>query len=94
MNIDLRPELEQLIERKLATGRYADRGAVIEEALEFVQRRDEWIAQAQAGVQRGIEDMKAGRYRTIGTPEEAKALADEIKQRGRELRAKREQTAH
>ena len=94
MNVTLRPDLERLIERKLATGRYADRGAVIEEALEFVQRRDEWTAQAQAGVQRGTEDMDAGRYRTVGNSDEAKALVDEIKQRGRELRAKREQTAH
>ncbi len=43
MTIELRPELEQLIERKLATGRYADRGAVIEEALELMRQQDNAI---------------------------------------------------
>lgn len=35
-----RPELERLIERKLATGRYTDRDAVIEEALELLRQQD------------------------------------------------------
>ena len=47
MNITLRPDLEQLVERKLATGRYADQGAVIEEALELMRQQDDALAELQ-----------------------------------------------
>lgn len=53
MNIDLRPELEQLIERKLATGRYADRGAVIEEALELMREQDDAVAELRDALAEG-----------------------------------------
>lgn len=94
MTIELTPEQKQYVERQVATGKYASESTLVQQALEVLQRRDERIAEVQAGVQRGVEDMEAGRYRTISTPAEAEALAEEIKQRGRELRAKREQTAH
>lgn len=47
MTIELRPDLERLIERKLATGRYADRGAVIEEALELMRQQDDAVDELQ-----------------------------------------------
>ena len=50
MNEVLRPELEKLIERKLATGRYADRGAVIEEALELLRGQDDAVAELQSAL--------------------------------------------
>lgn len=94
MTIELTLEQKRFVEEQVATGKYASESALIQQALKVLQRRDERIAEVQAGVQRGIDDMKAGRYKTISTPAEAEAFADEIKQRGRELRAKREQTAH
>lgn len=94
MTIELTHEQEVLIEQQLATGNFTDKSEVIAEALALLKRQGEARAKIQAGVQRGIEDMDAGRYRTISTPEEAQAQVDEIKQRGRELRAKREQAAH
>ncbi len=94
MTIQLTREQEQLIEQQLATGNFTDKGEVIAEALALLKRQGEARAKIQAGVQRGIEDMDAGRYQTISTPEEVQVLADEIKQRGRELQAKREQAAH
>lgn len=94
MTIELTAEQKQYVERQVATGKYASESALVQQALEVLQRRDKRIAEVQAGVQRGVEDMEAGRYRTISTPAEAEALAEEIKQRGRALRDKREQTAH
>ncbi len=94
MTIELTAEQKQYVERQVATGKYASESALVQQALEVLQRRDKRIAEVQAGVERGVADMEAGRYRTISTPAEAEALADEIKQRGRELRSKREQTAH
>jgi antitoxin ParD1/3/4 len=94
MTIELTAEQRQYVERQVATGKYASESALVQQALEVLQRRDKRIAEVQAGVERGVADMEAGRYRTISTPAEAEALADEIKQRGRALRDKREQTAH
>jgi antitoxin ParD1/3/4 len=94
MTIELTAEQKQYVERQVATGKYASESALVQQALEVLQRRDKRIAEVQAGVERGVADMEAGRYRTISTPAEAEALAEEIKQRGRELRGKREQTAH
>lgn len=50
----------------------------------------EAVQKLRAQIQRGIDDMEAGRYTKITNAEEARALADDIKRRGRELRAKRE----
>lgn len=94
MTIELTAEQKQYVERQVATGKYASESALVQQALEVLQRRDKRMAEVQAGVERGVADMEAGRYRTVSTPAEAKALADEIKQHGRELRDKREQTAH
>jgi len=94
MTIELTKEQEQFIEQALATGHFSDRQEVITEALALLKRQGEARAKVQAAVQRGIDDLDAGRYRTISTPEEAQAFATEIKQQARELRARREQTAH
>ena len=94
MSIELTPEQQRYVEQQIATGKYPSESALVQRALEVLQRRDERLTELQAGIARGVEDMKAGRYRTVSTPAEAEALAEEIKQRGRELRAKREQTAH
>ena len=59
----------------------------------MLRRQSEFIAEAQRGHQRGLDDIKAGRYREINGPEDARALAEEIKKRGRELRAEREKAA-
>ena len=94
MTIELTREQEKFIEQELATGHFTDKGEVIAEALALLKRQGEARAKIQAAVQRGIDDLDAGRYRTISTPEEAQAFAAEIKQRARDLRAQREQKAH
>ena len=71
MNIDLRPELEQLIERKLATGRYADQGAVIEEALELMREQDDAVAELRAALEEGH------RRNAHLDPEAAEALVED-----------------
>ena len=93
MTIELSREAEQFVKQLLASGDYADESAVVAEALTRWQQQKEVEENIRAEVQRGLDALDAGRYRTISTPEEAKAFGDEIKQRARELRAKREQRA-
>lgn len=92
MTIELTHEQEQLLEQVLATGHFSDKGEVIAEALALLKRQGEARAQLQTDIQKGLDDLAAGRYRTL-TPETASVFAAETKQRGRELKAKREQTA-
>ena len=92
MTINLTPEQRRFIEERLETGDYSDESEVVGHALNLWQRYRERVEEIRAGVQRGIDDIEAGRYRTISNPEEAKAFGDEIKKRGRERRAEREKT--
>jgi hypothetical protein len=67
---------------------------VLNEALSLLQRRSEAVQKLHAEIQQGLDDLAAGRSTKITNAEEAKAFAEEIKRRGRELNAKREQTSH
>ena len=42
MNIHLTPELERLLEKKVKTGRYTSASAVVREALQLMEERDEF----------------------------------------------------
>jgi putative addiction module CopG family antidote len=94
MTISLSKEQEQVIKQQLATGQFASENEVLNEALSLLQRRGEALQKLRAEVQRGLDDLGAGRYTTISNSDEAKAFADEIKRRGRELNAKRGQPSH
>jgi antitoxin ParD1/3/4 len=94
MTISLSKEQEQLIKQQIATGQFASEGEVLSEALSLLQRRGEALQNLRAEIQRGLDDLDAGRSTKITNAEEAKAFADEIKRRGRELNTKREQPSH
>jgi antitoxin ParD1/3/4 len=90
MNITLTPELENLINEKVKSGRYASPGEVIREGLRLLKEQDELkrirLEELRREVQKGIDDMREGRFTTYNSPEE---LADEIIRRGMEkLKAK------
>lgn len=94
MTIEIPREAEKFIKQQLATGHFANEAEVVAQALSLWQNYQQKSVEVRAGVQRGIDSMEAGRYTKISNPEEAKALADDIKKRGRELRAKRESSTH
>jgi antitoxin ParD1/3/4 len=94
MTISLSKEQEQLIKQQLATGQFSSEDEVLNEALSLLQRRGEVVQKLRAELQKGLDDLAAGRSTKITNAEEAKALASDIKQLGRELNAKREQTSH
>jgi Arc/MetJ-type ribon-helix-helix transcriptional regulator len=93
VTIELTREQEQLIKQQLATGYVTDEGEVIGEALILLRRQGEARAKLPADIQEGLDDLAAERGRSLAA-ETAFTLADDIKQRSRALKAKREQTAH
>ncbi len=64
-SISLTPDLDDAIQRRLATGRYASRNEVIRAALRVLERDEEEqarkLATFDAAIARGIADAEAGR---------------------------------
>ena len=82
MNINLTPELEDMVRQKVSSGSYNSASEVVREALRLMEREDELraakLAQLRADIQAGIESGPA-------TPLDMK----EVKAEGRRLLAKR-----
>jgi antitoxin ParD1/3/4 len=66
-NLDLAPDLEDAIERRVASGSYASQNDVIRAALNALNRDEEdrarKLAALDAAIGRGIADADAGRVR-------------------------------
>lgn len=65
MNVSLTPELEGLINSKVATGMYGSASEVVREGLRLLQERDETreekLAWLRNAIRVGMEDAEAGR---------------------------------
>lgn len=79
MNITLPPELENLINEKVKSGKYDSPGEVVREGLRLLKEQDELkrirLEELRREVQKGIDDMREGRFTTYSSTEE---LAEEI----------------
>jgi putative addiction module CopG family antidote len=67
MNIALTPELEQFIQAQITDGTYATVNEVIEDSLRLLQAKVTPVShqtQLKAELQKGIDDIEAGRYTT------------------------------
>lgn len=62
MDIKLPARLEDYIQSRIATGRYADAAEVIEQALQLLDERDVELEAFQASVQEGFDQIKRGDY--------------------------------
>jgi antitoxin ParD1/3/4 len=64
MNIQIQPELEQIIEAQIATGRYANPEEVISKALNLLLQWEKgyqlWVAQTREKVDVAIEQLDRG----------------------------------
>ncbi|OUL21327.1 type II toxin-antitoxin system ParD family antitoxin [Nostoc sp. 106C] len=64
MNINLKPEEEQIIQAKLETGQYATAYEVIVEALRLLEERDKyyekWVEETRKKVAVGIAQLDRG----------------------------------
>jgi len=64
MNISLTPELEQLVDDKVKSGRYASASEVIREGLRLLDEQDalkqQRLAEVRRKIDRGIEQLDKG----------------------------------
>lgn len=79
MNVSLTPELEMLVDSKVKSGLYNSASEVVRAGIRLLQERDDMreakLNALRADIQKGIDDLEAGRFRD---GEEAMA---EIKER-------------
>lgn len=61
MNVHLTPELEQLVQNKVKTGRYNSASEVMREALRLMEEHDLTKAQVRDKIAAGIASANAGR---------------------------------
>ena len=90
MKIDISPELTERIQRKIESGEYSSPHAVLSEALQALEERDDGTAAVRAIVQEGIDSLESGDF-TVYTKENLHELFDEVKREGRLMRKRREE---
>jgi antitoxin ParD1/3/4 len=61
MNVSLTPELEQLVQNKVQTGRYNSASEVVREALRLMEERDQVKAEVRKKIAAGVASAQAGR---------------------------------
>jgi antitoxin ParD1/3/4 len=84
MNISLTPELEKLIQEKVASGLYQTASEVIREGLRLLKERDDrQTTTLREAIQEGLTQLEQGAYQDY-TDATLKELAQGVKQRGRE----------
>ena len=84
MNISLTPELEKLVNEKVASGLYISASEVVRDGLRLLRERDE-IKQSQLRELRrdlaaGARQIKQGNYKEYSSGAE---LVDDIQKRGK-----------
>ena len=85
MNITLPPELEKMVEEKVKSGCYDSPSQVVREGLQLLREQDHIkqlrLEELRREIQKGIDDMREGRY-TVYNADELDKLADKIISRG------------
>ena len=61
MNVHLTPELEQLVQNKVKTGRYNSASEVMREALRLMEERDLAKAEVRKKIAAGMESLRQGK---------------------------------
>jgi antitoxin ParD1/3/4 len=83
MNVSLTPELEKLVEEKVATGMYQTASEVVREALRLLHARDRYRLEALGHeVRVGLEEIERGKFSDYDE-NGMSSLAADVKRRGR-----------
>ncbi len=87
MNITLTPELEELIERKVKSGRFNSAGEVVREGLYLLDLEDDFQELKKERLREEIlkadEQFKNGQFITITSEEEMSDFLEGIIERGK-----------
>jgi antitoxin ParD1/3/4 len=85
MNVSLTPELEKLVEERVATGMYQTASEVVREALRLLNARDQYRLEAlRREVRAGFDEIERGEFIEYNQGA-ASLLAEEVKRGGRYL---------
>lgn len=83
MNVSLTPELEHLVQEKVASGMYHSASEVIREGLRLLKEQDDIrqyrLEQLRKEIAVGLKDLQEGRSRVLD-----ETVLEGIKARGRE----------
>jgi Arc/MetJ-type ribon-helix-helix transcriptional regulator len=82
MNVELTPDQRALIKRAIESGRFTDEEQAVQEALALWEERERRRLEILAAIDDAEASLAKGEGRPI-TEESMKALAEEIKERGR-----------
>jgi antitoxin ParD1/3/4 len=86
--IDIPEELARFIHDSVTAGRYPDENEVVRAALQLLEREEEEYQEnlevLRAEVQKGVDDIEAGRYTELNSREEIDAFGREVARRGME----------
>jgi len=77
MNIIISSALENFVKETVATGLYNNESEVVNEALRLLQVKEKKRKALFEALDKGFEDLEAGRYTTY-TPELLDNMADDV----------------
>ncbi len=96
--LNLTDEQAEVIRQMVANGSYGDASHVVDEALRLlVARQDDEEAELdvlRAELQRGFDDIEAGRYIELNSREDIEALGQRVIRRGLERLSALKNVAH
>ncbi len=75
MTVDLGPKLEQFVLELIENGRYRSKSEILREGVRLVQDREARLAELQAAIGKGLDDVDAGRVHPL------EDVADELRAR-------------
>jgi antitoxin ParD1/3/4 len=61
MNVQLTPELEEMVDHKVKAGQYGSASAVVQEALALLERRDQAREDIRQKIEAGLESLRQGK---------------------------------
>jgi putative addiction module CopG family antidote len=82
MNVDLTPDQRALVKRAIESGRFSHEEEAVQEALALWEKRERRRLEILAALDEADASLARGEGRLI-TDDSMKALAEDVKQRGR-----------
>jgi putative addiction module CopG family antidote len=83
MNVELTPDQRAFVKKAIESGRFGREEEAVQEALALWEERERRRLEILAMVEEAEASLARGEGRTFTSPEETRALAEEIKNRVR-----------
>ena len=93
MNVDLTPDQRAMVKRAIESGRFSHEEEAVQEALALWEERERRRLEILASLDEAEASLARGEGRPI-TEESMKALAEDVKQRGRARLAAERNASH